>query len=398
MSQRLAVMVVFAFNGATLGSWAPRTPALSEQIGAGPGALGFALLGASIGMLTAATVSGRLVERFGPRAVVIGSGVAICAVLPAIGGAQSVPWLAVALVGLGASSGALDVSMNIAGVAVERARGKPTMALFHAWFSFGALAGAGSAALAATVGASPLRHLAVAAVAGLVMLAAVAFRLPGLPPRAARRTVPRKAPGPALVKRPALWLLAIVALCSAIAEGASSDWSALLLTSEQGAGEGPAALAYAGFALAMAFARLGGSWLQARYGPARVLATGAALAAAGLTFAAIAATPAVSYVGFALAGGGLAACFPVALGLAGEAGKRADDSGGEREVAFVTAIAYTGFLAGPPVIGGIAHLTSLSVSFVAVGVVAAVIVPAAVGATRFAARERAARERLGALR
>lgn len=95
----------------------------------------------------------------------------------------------------------------------------------------------------------------------------------------------------------------------------------------------------------------------------------------------------MSYVGFLLAGVGLAGCFPIALGLAGEAGKRSDGSGGEREVAFVTAIAYTGFLTGPPMIGGIAQLTSLSISFVAVGVIAALIAPAAVAATRQLARE-----------
>ncbi|PXY16938.1 MFS transporter [Prauserella flavalba] len=395
--RRFAVIMVFAFNGATLGSWAPRTPALSEQIGAGPGPLGLALLAASVGMLIAAGLSGRIVERAGARAVIVASALAVCLVLPLVGSAQSVLWLAVALFGLGASAGVLDVSMNIAGVAVERAEGKPIMPLFHAGFSFGALAGSGGAALAASAGWSPLRHFTVAVVVGAVMLATVVRVLPGIAPRSERASDSPAAATP-LARRPALWLLAAIALCSAIAEGASSDWSALLLVNEQGVSEGAAALAYAGFSLAMAFARLAGSWTQARFGSAKVLVAGAACAGTGLVAAAVAGMPAISYAGFLLAGAGLAACFPIALGLAGEAGKRSDDSGGEREVAFVTAIAYTGFLAGPPVIGGIAQLTSLSVSFVVVGLVAAVIAPASVAASRFVAKERATRASAHAVR
>jgi MFS family permease len=92
-----------------------------------------------------------------------------------------------------------------------------------------------------------------------------------------------------------------------------------------------------------------------------------------------------------VAGVGLAGCFPIALSLAGEAGKRADDSGGEREIAFVAGVAYSGFLIGPPTIGAIAQLTSLSGSFVAVSILAALIAPAAIGASRARALEETAK-------
>ncbi|WP_167176249.1 MFS transporter [Saccharomonospora amisosensis] len=386
MARRLSVVLIFAFNGATLGSWAPRTPALAEQIDAGPGRFGLALLAGSVGMLLAAAMSGRLVERFGSRAVIAVSGLAVCGVLPLLGSAPSLAWFGIALLGLGMTSGALDVAMNMAGVVVERGEGRPIMPLFHAGFSLGALAGSGTAALAAAASWSPTWHFTAAAVAGGVLLMAVVRWLPGRTREV--KGVSTAATGrvsPA--RRPTLWWLAAIALCSAIAEGASSDWSALLLATEQGSGEGLAALAFAGFTLSMAVARLAGSWAQARFGPVRVLVSGAALAGFGLVTAAAVGIPPVSYVGFLLAGVGLAGCFPIALGLAGEAGKRSDGSGGEREVAFVTAIAYTGFLTGPPMIGGIAQLTSLSISFVAVGVIAALIAPAAVAATRQLARE-----------
>jgi hypothetical protein len=65
------------------------------------------------------------------------------------------------------------------------------------------------------------------------------------------------------------------------------------------------------------------------------------------------------------------------MALAGDAGRRSDGSGGERELGFVTTVAYAGFLGGPPMIGGVASLTSLTVSIGVVGLLAALITPAA---------------------
>ncbi|MBN6037319.1 MFS transporter [Amycolatopsis sp. 195334CR] len=386
VSARTAVFIVFALNGCALGSWAPRVPALTEQVGAVPGSLGLALLGASVGLLLAATVTGRLVEWLGARLVMALSTVAAALVLAALGLTTSVLWLGIVLFALGAAIGVLDVGMNVAAVFVEREVGKPLMPVFHAGFSVGALAGALFAGLAASHGWTPARQLAVAAAFAIIVLFAVVKALPGVKPHHETREKRTSAVAP--IKRPVLWLLAAIALCSAIAEGASSDWSALLLVTEHGIAEGPAALAYAGFSLAMAIARLTGGVLQAKLGARQVLAGGALLAAIGLVAAALVSSPVIGFAGFALAGAGLAASFPVALGLAGEAGKRADGGGGEREIAFVTSVAYTGFLAGPPVIGGIAQLTSLSTSFVVVALVASLIAPSTVAALRAGKRER----------
>ena len=387
-----AVFVVFALNGTALGSWAPRTPALTQQVHATPGVLGLALLGASVGLLVSASLSGRLIERAGARAVVGGSTVLACVSLVLVGFAPTVALLAGALFVVGASVGMLDVAMNVAGVEVERRTGRPVMPTLHAGFSFGALAGALAASLAAGHGWSPARHLTVAAIVAFLVLLPVLRDVPGARPK--HTADPVASPYPAPIRRPVLWLLAAVALASAIAEGACSDWSALLMVTERGVGQGAAALAYAGFSLVMALARLGGAWTQRRFGATRALAAGAGVAALGLLCAALVPLAFFGYLGFALAGAGLAAAFPLALSLAGDAGKRADGTGGAREIGFVTAIAYTGFLAGPPVVGGIAQLTSYGVAFVFVAAMAAMIVPAALAARRSRRREEASALRI----
>jgi len=385
VDDRIAVFVVFALNGAVYGSWAPRVPAISEHLHATPGALGLALLCLTIGMLISAALAGRLVERVGARAAIVTSTLLSAVLLPFLGFAGSVPWLAVVLFSVGVAVGLLDVAMNIGAVGVERRTGRPLMPVFHAGFSFGGLVASAAAGLAAAQHWSPLRHFLVAGAVVVVAQLLVVHGLPRTVPRARqdRSASARAAP----IRRPVLWLLAAIALCSAIAEGASADWSALLLVSTQQIGQGAAALAYSGFSLAMALTRLGGAWVQRRFGATRTLVVGAVLAGCGLVVAAVVPVAGLAFVGFGLAGVGLAASFPIALSLAGASGKRADDSGGEREIAFVTAIAYSGFLVGPPMIGGVAQLTSLSTSFVVVGLLAALIAPTAVGAGRARHRE-----------
>jgi MFS family permease len=383
---RIAVFAVFALNGAVLGSWSVRVPAIAEQVHASPGALGIALFGASIGMIVAASLAGRAIERVGARAAVAAGVLASVMLLPLIGSATSIFVLGLGLAGLGASVGTWDVAMNIAAVAVERSAAKPLMPIMHAGFSIGALAGSALAGLAAGNHWAPGRHLMVAAAVTLVLLLAVIRAVPGV--AAPTQSTQTNRERGSLLRRPLLWLLASVALCSAIAEGASTDWSALLMVTEHGVNEGAAALAYSVFSLAMAVARFGGTWLQQRFGATATLVVGASAAAVGLLLTAVLPIAAAGYIGFGMAGAGLSAAFPVALSLAGNAGRRADDSGGERELAFVTMIAYSGFLIGPPVIGGIAQVTSLSLSFVVVAVVAGLIVPSALLAARSAARER----------
>ncbi len=109
----------------------------------------------------------------------------------------------------------------------------------HAAFSFGALTGAGLAALAAAADVSPLPHLSVAAVIG----AAIALALtPGL----LRDEGDRNAPCPSEPPPRRPW---VIAFCALLAEGAVFDWSSVYLASGTGASESVAAFGLAAFAL-----------------------------------------------------------------------------------------------------------------------------------------------------
>lgn len=382
VSARASVLVAFALNGFVYGSWAARVPALATQVGAGPGGLGLALLGTSVGMVASALLTGRLCAAVGSRLVVIVSGVGVSLLVPLLGVAPSVPLLGCALIAVGAMVGMLDVSMNVAATTVVRALNRPIMPQFHAYFSFGGLFGGLGAGLAAGLGLAPLPHLLIIAALGVTAIVTVAGALPVEPSSTASPTAGARR---GMLCRPLLWLLAAVALCSAIAEGVSAEWSALFLVDQRQVSEAAAATAYSVFSLAMALTRLSGERAERRWGPYRVVAAGAALAATGLLAGALIPLAVLGYVGFALAGVGLAFCFPVALSLAGSAGQRTDGTGGEREIGLVTTIAYSGFLAGPPLVGWVAEITNLSVAMAMVGAVVALI-PFAVRASAAARR------------
>ncbi|HEX8869958.1 MAG TPA: MFS transporter [Lentzea sp.] len=373
MSPRLATFVVFLLNGGVFGTWASRVPALAEQIGAEPGSLGLALLGASTGLAFTAPLAARICAVHGSRMVLIASSLLSPLLLPVLALSQSPVQFGLTLIALGASVAAMDVSMNIAAVVVVRDLQRPLMPQFHAGFSVGGLIGSLGSAAAAQAHWTPMKHFVVAALIGLLVVALIAKTIPGgVGERHREEAVERTN----VLKSPVLWLLASVALCSAIAEGAAADWSALFMVRERGMGDAAGAYAYAGFSVTMALARWFGEPIQRTLGPHRLLAAGGGLAATGLATAVLLPLPAAGYLGFGLAGLGLAFSFPVVMDLASEVGKRADGSGGERELGFVTTIAYTGFLAGPPIVGGLAHVSSLVVSLGFVALVTALIIPA----------------------
>ena len=70
----------------------------------------------------------------------------------------------------------------------------------------------------------------------------------------------------------------------------------------------------------------------------------------------------MAFVGFALVGAGLALVAPVLFSAA----TRVPGVSRAADIASVTSIGYAGFMIGPPLIGGLAHASSLSVALTVV--------------------------------
>lgn len=347
---RWSVSAVFFVNGAAFANWVTRIPQVQHRLGLGDAALGLALFGVAAGALVAMPLTGGLVSRRGSGPVTRWLALAFCACLPLPAIAPSFAWLVLALVALGAANGGMDVAMNAQAAAVERARGEPIMASFHALYSTGGLLGALSGAAFAGRGMPPPAHLAIVALTlGLVALAAGPGFLPG-------RADARAEVSPSFT-RPDRSLLALAALafCVLLCEGAIADWSAVYMVKMTGASAATAAAAFAAFSLAMAAGRFAGDALTRRFGPVRLVRAGGFLAAAGLGVGLATAHPFASVAGFGCVGAGFSCVFPCIV----RAAARSRTLAAGAAIAAVSTVGYGGFLAGPPIIGAVGEAFTL---------------------------------------
>jgi predicted MFS family arabinose efflux permease len=333
------------------------------------------LLFVSIGSLAAMPFAGRLVHAVRPRVAVPLLMVLLCLSVIPTAFAPSLPTLCAALFVSGATAGSADVAMNAQGVAVEQARGKSIMSGLHGMWSVGGLVGSAFGALAARADMPATVHFVIA---GVVLAAVAVAAAPWLlePPRAEQESAPTFA----LPPRPVL-LIALVAFVAVFGEMASGDWAAVYLTDIAHAAPAIAAAAYTGFAGTMAVARLAGDAVVNRLGRVRSVRIGGIAATIGAIVVVVSRSPVPAIVGFALIGVGVAVVVPLAFAAAGNAGPRPG-----QQIAGVATIAYGAGLAAPASIGGIAHATSLSTSFVVVAVLVSLII---VGAGTLRRRESA---------
>lgn len=351
---------MFALNGVLFGTVFGRLPAIRANLGLSEGEIAVALGCSMAGLLVSQLLAGAATVRLGSRPLVVAGGVLGSLALVPVGLAGTLPALAAAFALFGTASGVLDVSMNLQGLHVERRLGRPLFSSLHAAFSFGALAGAGLAAVAAAAALPVATHLPIVAVAGATAILVCGRRLLG-----GDRGEPR---APAFA-RPSVRLAAVGALafCALLAEGSLNDWTTLFLVDAAGTSAAVAALGLTAFSLAMGTGRLAGDRVTARLGARATARAGATLAAAGVAVALLTAAPAPAIAGLLAAGLGLATLFPLALKAAG----------GAADVAAVSTLGYLAFLAGPALIGGGAELVGLRLSLV-------VVVAAAAGAALLA--------------
>jgi predicted MFS family arabinose efflux permease len=378
-AHRLSTRLGFLTAGITMAAWAPLVPYAKERLGLEASQLGMLLLCLGIGSLLAMPVTGTLTSRFGCRPVVLVSGALVCMVLPFLAIAPTPLLLGVTLFLFGATIGTLDVAINVQAVQVEKESGRALMSGFHGMFSVGGIAGAGGMALLLWAGMDTLMAAVLTAAVAAAVLAVAAPKLlpadPATPASAAGAEDKRLFVAP----RGAVVVIGLLCFACFMAEGAVLDWSALLLTTGVGASADQGGLGYAAFAVAMTLGRFSGDKIVARFGGQRVLLAGGLCAAAGFFTAVLAPSPAAALLGFVLVGLGASNIVPILFTAAG----RQQDMPAGLAVGAITTIGYAGILAGPALIGFIAHASSLQTAFAGLG--CAMLLVAASSRSRIAA-------------
>ncbi|WP_170211772.1 MFS transporter [Saccharothrix australiensis] len=357
---RLSTAAIFFLVGFAFATWAARVPVIRDDLALSNGQLAIALVGFNSGVVLAPLVVGGLVVRLGSRTVLIASMLWYVAALPLVALAPALPALVAAMLLLAVGNCGLDVAMNAQGSLVERGYGRPVLTSFHAAFSVGALAGGavGAVTISARIG-TPAHFTAVAGMTASVAAVAVHGLLRDAPsPSTARRGAAdgarRSFPTSAIV------LPGAVCFCAMMGEGVMNNWSALYLRDVVGSDGAAAAIGITAFAIGMTAGRLTADGVHRRVGTGRFLVGCGVIAAIGAVLVLVPGAYATCLVGAVVLGLGLAAVVPVVFGHSAAR----DPARSGSAIAKVTAIGYTGFFVGPPVVGGLAQVFGLRAGMV----------------------------------
>lgn len=316
---RLATRIVFFIAGYVTATWAVLVPYAKANTGVNEATLGSLLLCLGMGALIAMPLTGMLTSRYGCRRVIVTALAIVMLTTPLLAIIPDPRLLAAALLLFGVGVGVTDCAMNIQAIIVERDSPQPVMSGFHGMYSVGGIAGAGAMTLLLTLGASAVVACLIIILSVILMLAA---SLKGLLPWA------NPATGPAFAVPRGVVLL-IGAIC---------------------------------FAVAMTIFRLTGDRLIARTGALRAVVGGAIVAAVGFALVTFVPQWQLSLVGYVLVGAGCANIVPVMFSAVGRQTRMPQAVA----VPAITTMGYLGVLAGPAIIGYMAHATSLTQAFMVI--------------------------------
>ena len=360
---RLALLWVFLVHGAVFALLVTRIPAVQDRYGLGDTTLPLFLAAVPVLAGAGSVTVARVVRRFPAPVLVRVLQPAVC-LLPAGIGAGDTWWhLALCLAAFGLLVGALEASLNMTGVAVQRRYARSVMLGFHGAMSLGGILGALLAGAGARLHLSLFVLFAGAAVPLLVITVAAGSRLgPGTAygsggagdlggdgggeaGRAGRRG--------GVPWRPLLPLCLVMG-AAFVADSTSSNWSAKFLEDTLHSSDAMATVPYALYMATTLLGRgLGDAWVR-RWGAAAVVRAGALLGTAG--FAAVAAAPGpwAAAAGFAVLGAGLSVIVPQVFTAAAQRLPGATDTA----VARINLFNYVGFLVGPPLVGAVGAAVS----------------------------------------
>jgi MFS family permease len=343
----VAVATLFGINGMLIGGIGGSLPAMRDRLGIEAGGLSVLLLCLAASAVVSMQVGGRLADALGARSVVMVVTPLLAFAVLVLAVAPSLPVAIIAMVVAGLGNGSMDVGMNALGVQVEQARSRPIMSLFHACFSIGNLAGAGTIVLIARLFD---REGGSVVTPALVTLGVVAFVLLGLivrsvpvgeriehRPDGVRTRIPRLA-----------WLLGLMAFCFGLAEGTAVDWSSVHVTDVARIDPSTGALGLVAVSGFMVVIRLLGDRAVARVGRRAVVRLGGVTAVAGYLVTVFTHPLPLLLLGWALVGLGVGLVAPQVYAVAGHVG-------GGRMLAVVVTFGYSAFLVGPAIIGGLVH-------------------------------------------
>lgn len=342
---RAALAFGFFAQGAAFALLVTRIPAIQDRYGVSDGLLPAYLAAVPVLAGAGSLTAERVVRRLPASVLLRWAQPVVLLALVGVGAGDQEVQLALSLAAFGLAVGALDASMNMLGVSLQRAYGRSIMLSFHAAFSLGGIVGASLAWVGAHWElALWVLYLPVVAVLLPAVLIGSRWYVDGDPEFGDTPNSPDSSPQFKL-----LLPLCLVMAFAYIGDSTVSNWSAKYLQDVLGSSEQLATVPYNVYMVTTLIGRAVGDYGVRRFGAAVVVRLGALVAAGGFAVVAVAPGAWVGMLGFTLVGVGLCVLVPQTFAAAGRLFPGASDAA----VARLNIFNYVGFLVGSPLVGAL---------------------------------------------
>jgi MFS family permease len=356
---RASISGLFFLHGLVFSSWGVRIPAIQEVHGLSEAALGTVLLTLPIGSLVSMPLAAALTSRFGSKKVLMTAIILYAFLLVGVGYVKTMESFMALLVIFGLISNMVNISLNTQAVGVEKLYGRSIMASLHGLWSLAGFVGGGIGAAMISFEIVPVKHFFV------IMLCVISGALICMP-----NLLPDEPKDHDHVEKlfhfpdRSLFLLGAICFFSLICEGTMFDWSGVYFKKVILAKGGWIGAGYTAFMTTMAGTRFVADRLREKLGTQKILLLSGVLVFSGLLISICFPTLPFAIIGFLLVGSGVSSVVPLVLSQAG----KTKTMPAPAAIAAVSTTGYFGFLLGPPLIGWIAGVSSLRVSFLVIAI------------------------------
>lgn len=340
--------------GISLGVWAALIPFAMERLQVNEAQLGLLLLSLGFGATLSMPVAGAMTNKLGCRVLQL-IGIPACFIALFLLSFVPTPLsLALCLGIFGAWNGILDVAMNLQVALLEQASSRRLMSNMHAMYVIGVASGSASMALFLLCLGNHIWATGILCV--LVLVTLVYFQAYFFP-----KTSCNEEKTPLFnVPRGIIFWFGLICFFLYMIEGVILDWSALFMHRIRHIPLAQAGLGYAFFAITMAIGRLLGDRLGARFGSRNLLFYGVIFCV--FCFLSISLVPNgyVTFLLFFCLGFCASNTVPMLFSLTTKNAVGSLSS----SIASVTMLGYLGLLAGPAIMGFVAHSFGLPFVFI----------------------------------
>jgi len=333
-------------------TWVTYIPTIAEKIGITECRIGKAIFFSALGAFFMIRICRHFIDKVGVGRYTYFSLIAYCIFFYGPFLAYNYETLCISLFFFGMASSSYSISLNTLTATIERQDKVYIMSRSHGFWSMGGMIGAATGSLIAVLLHNPILHVSI--VAAIILLIQTKLRHHYY----SRKGEPQIIEKHKRTNLKPLYIIAAVGLVMMVSEGAIADWSALYLKKIILLNLKYIGFGYSAFSLAMMLGRFTGDSLSKRLGSWQLIMYSGLIGILGFLLVLIL-NPVASILGFFIVGLGFSVVVPEVYRLASNVNgvKTADG------VSFVAATSNIGFLVGPVLLGFIAELKSLHLSY-----------------------------------